>query len=105
MNNIDINIWLINLKLGQLILIALLYLSERALCYLIDSFCPCKMCNCFKCLLLPREDVSNHVESKSPEQSEYHYNLYFIKGNIGKGMLIKNVYKLAYFKHVVYCTV
>ncbi|KAH3844434.1 transcriptional adapter 2-beta-like isoform X2 [Dreissena polymorpha] len=30
------------------------------------------------------EDVSNHVESKSPEQSEYHYNLYYIKGNIGK---------------------
>ncbi|XP_060582082.1 transcriptional adapter 2-beta-like isoform X2 [Ruditapes philippinarum] len=30
------------------------------------------------------EDVANHVESKSPEQSEYHYSLYFIKGNIGK---------------------
>lgn len=30
------------------------------------------------------EDVASHVESKSPEQSEYHYNLYFIRGNIGK---------------------
>ncbi|WAR18889.1 TAD2B-like protein [Mya arenaria] len=30
------------------------------------------------------EDVANHVESKSPEQSEYHYNSYYIKGNVGK---------------------
>ncbi|KAL4238991.1 Transcriptional adapter 2-beta [Mactra antiquata] len=30
------------------------------------------------------EDVANHVESKSPEQSEYHYSLYYIKGTIGK---------------------
>lgn len=30
------------------------------------------------------EDVASHVESKSPEQSEYHYTLYYIKGNIGK---------------------
>lgn len=30
------------------------------------------------------EDVSNHVESKSPEQSEYHYNTFYINGNVGK---------------------
>ena len=34
-----------------------------------------------------REDVANHVESKSADDCESHYNSYFIFGNIGKGKI------------------